>query len=487
MNQIANNEIKINDIYLEYALPFTGRYLYLFGGAGSGKSYFAVQKWVIRLIEEKGHRILVTRKVARTIKGSVWNLFLRCLEQFGISHLVKKNQVEKILYFPNGNEVLFAGVDDPEKIKSIDGITGELHEEVTEQQKEDYLQLDMRLRGDTNNYKQIVACFNPVSKTHWLVDLVEPNLDGKQLPTNVVDFKVYEGGKVWDFTVQSKDEDTGETEYLTTRVINTTYKDNYMIDGEYKRVLKTISKLSENHETVYEFGRWGEDVTGERYLPSFVENEHVTDVYLNNDLAIHYTVDFNTSPYMSGLVIQIENSGFGETYKGFDKFFKVKVIREYPLEYPNNSAYDLGETFTRDYKQSVNGIFYLYGDASGKNSTGIKGGISLFADVDKGLGVLRGRAKKRIPASNPRYKHMDKNKLGRRWFFDRMVRGDYPIKLEIDRSCIKFIDDLKKCKADQEGKLDKTKTKGIELRGHLLQAFEYFFCHPKSFGYLNKI
>lgn len=484
MNQ--TNSIYINDIYLKYGLPFKGRYLYLFGGAGSGKSYFAVQKWVIRLMQEEGHRILVTRKVARTIKNSVWNLFLRCIDQFGISHLVKKNKVEKTITFPNGNQILFAGVDDPEKVKSIDGITGQLHEEVTEQEKGDFLQLDMRLRGETKNYKQVTSCFNPVSKEHWLVELVEPNLDGKKLPSNIIDLKVYEGGKVWDF-IKLVIADNGEKEYVVTRVINTTYKDNFMIDNEYRTILKTISSLSENHEQVYEFGRWGDDTEGENYLPNFVENEHVMTVYLNKDLVLHYTLDFNTSPYMSGLVIQIENSKPGETYKGFTQFQRIKVLREYPLEYPRNSGYDLGDTFARDYKRFIPGIFYLYGDASGKNSTGIKSGQSLFADVEHGLGDLKGRTKKRIPNANPRYHHMSKNKLGRRWFFDRMVRGDYPIKLEIDPSCEKFIADLKKCKADKDGKLDKKKEKGIEMKGHLLQAFEYFFCHIKTFGYLNKI
>ncbi|MCX6162239.1 MAG: phage terminase large subunit [Ignavibacteriae bacterium] len=42
----------------------------LFGGAGSGKSIFAGQKLLLRSLKETGHKFLLIRKVARTIRGS---------------------------------------------------------------------------------------------------------------------------------------------------------------------------------------------------------------------------------------------------------------------------------------------------------------------------------------------------------------------------------------------------------------------------------
>ena len=51
------------------------------------------------------------------------------------------------------------GLDDPEKIKSIAGITGILIEEATELTKADFIQLDLRLRGITKYPKQIFVLF----------------------------------------------------------------------------------------------------------------------------------------------------------------------------------------------------------------------------------------------------------------------------------------------------------------------------------------
>lgn len=482
---IPENNIYVNDIYLNYGLDFEGRYLFLFGGAGSGKSYFAVQKWVIRLINEEGHRLLVTRKVARTLKKSVWALFETCLRAFGLWLPSKKNKIDKEIVLPNGNQIYFVGIDDPEKLKSIDGITGVLNEEVTEQDEPDFLQVDMRLRGETKHYKQIVSCFNPTSINSFLVQHVEPNLDG-DLPHNIIEFKTYENGKVWEFTTETIN-DKGEKEHLQTRVINTTYKDNLLIDSEYERVLKKLSAISKNHHIVYELGRWGEDTQGQLYVPSFSTSKHVAPVFLNRELELHYTVDFNTSPYMSGLVIQIEQSQPNERFNEHIRFSKIKVIKEYTLEYPNNSAFDLGKQFVEDYHPVIRRLFYLYGDASGKNSIGVKSAKSLFADLRAGLGAWDRSAQRRVPNANPRYAHISKNTLGRRNFFNRLLNGFYPVKIEVSPNCTKFIKDLKECTQDDTGRLSKKKTKGVELRGHLLQAFEYFICHYKAFGYLNKI
>ena len=56
----------------------------------------------------------------------------------------------------NGNRLYFAGVDDPEKLKSIEGITSMWIEEATELSLNDFNEIDRRLRGKTKNYKQVI-------------------------------------------------------------------------------------------------------------------------------------------------------------------------------------------------------------------------------------------------------------------------------------------------------------------------------------------
>ena len=56
------------------------RYLVLMGGGGSGKSIFAGRKILERITSEDKHRVLVCRKVARTLKESC---FAQLIAQIG--------------------------------------------------------------------------------------------------------------------------------------------------------------------------------------------------------------------------------------------------------------------------------------------------------------------------------------------------------------------------------------------------------------------
>ena len=61
--------------YKKHLLDYTTRITVLYGGAGSGKSYFGVQKHIIKALKYK-RKTLVIRKVQATIKASIWDLFL---------------------------------------------------------------------------------------------------------------------------------------------------------------------------------------------------------------------------------------------------------------------------------------------------------------------------------------------------------------------------------------------------------------------------
>lgn len=79
----------------------------------------------------------------------------------------------------NGSTLLFMGLDNIEKLKSIQGITGIWIEEVSECQKGDILELNRRLRGETKYYKQIILTFNPISHLHWLKEHFFDNPNSK--------------------------------------------------------------------------------------------------------------------------------------------------------------------------------------------------------------------------------------------------------------------------------------------------------------------
>jgi len=139
------------------------RYLILCGGRGSGKSEFAARKVFYRCMVEGGHRFLILRKVRKTIQESCIKVIRQILADNGIIH--DYNKSDRVITFvnPKGhtNEILFDGLDDPEKIKSMKGITSIWIEELTEFTRQDFMQVDLILREATGHYQQIVASFNP--------------------------------------------------------------------------------------------------------------------------------------------------------------------------------------------------------------------------------------------------------------------------------------------------------------------------------------
>jgi phage terminase large subunit len=154
-------------------LDVRDRYLVMMGGAGSGKSEFAAIKVVTRCLKEGHHRFLVMRKISRTLQESCIEVIRTRLAENDIVH--EYNKSDRVITFagPSGtSQIIFLGLDDPEKIKSIKGITSVWLEEATEFTKQDFLQIDLRLRDPGPGYHQIMLTFNPLqAEAPWLKDM----------------------------------------------------------------------------------------------------------------------------------------------------------------------------------------------------------------------------------------------------------------------------------------------------------------------------
>ena len=206
--------------YKEY-INTTARYCLLIGGAGAGKSEAAARKTIIRALA--GGRHLVVRKYATTLKQSVTQTILNLLNQENIPH--EYNKSERLITLASGGEILFAGLDDPEKLKSIHSIVSVWVEEASEITVHDFRQIDLRLRGQIINqdkarfYKQITLTANPVANFRWIEEELAKKVAG------------------------------------TVYVLRTTYKDNPFIDSEYVNVLTSIS--DSEYKNVYLEGQWG--------------------------------------------------------------------------------------------------------------------------------------------------------------------------------------------------------------------------------------
>ena len=153
------------------------RYLILVGGKGSGKSEFAARKMLYRCWVEGNHKFIALRKVRRTVYDSLMEVWKIMLNENKINFDCKEST--RVISFKNSkgqpNEIHFEGLDDPEKIESIKGITGGHIEELTEFSENEFTILDLCLREQLSIYEQIIMSFNPeLARAQWIKDVFFP-------------------------------------------------------------------------------------------------------------------------------------------------------------------------------------------------------------------------------------------------------------------------------------------------------------------------
>ena len=143
------------------------------GSAGSAKSYFITQKLIIRALNEK-IKILVCRRYGTTLRNTCFSLFKDILTKWKLTEYVKIRETDFTIRFPNGSEIIFMGLDEETKLLSLNNIGAIFIEEAYEVPKPIVEQLNLRLRGNTEN-QQILMAWNPINRNHWLYDFCEVN------------------------------------------------------------------------------------------------------------------------------------------------------------------------------------------------------------------------------------------------------------------------------------------------------------------------
>ncbi|MGM9684170.1 MAG: PBSX family phage terminase large subunit [Eubacteriales bacterium] len=216
------------------------RYLVLMGGGGSGKSVFAGRKLLERCATEKGHRVLVVRKTEKSISLSCFSQLKEQAETYYPDKIKRMTSSPMRIVLQNGSEIVFSGLDNVEKLKSIRGITMIWIEEASEITEYDFNQLDIRLRDETPYYKQIILTFNPVSVTHWL---------------------------------KARFYDKQDRRATTSR---SNYKDNPFLPDEAIQTLEAFRETDEYYYTVYCLGEWG--VTGKTVFPAVIVSERLQKI-----------------------------------------------------------------------------------------------------------------------------------------------------------------------------------------------------------------
>ena len=223
--EIEVNDNVFNEVYIPYLFSYDERnyrYLVLLGGAGSGKSVFITQRTILRILREKNHRILVVRKVASTLRHSVYKLFKSIIYEWGLEKLFTfSDSYLTIKCNVSNSELVFLGIDNAEKLKSIAGITSIWIEEATELTETDFNQVNLRLRGKEKAHKEVILTFNPISETHW---------------------------------IKKRFYDTYNEDVIR---LKTTYLDNKFLDKGYTDVLTGLKDVDPVYYNIYCLGEWG--------------------------------------------------------------------------------------------------------------------------------------------------------------------------------------------------------------------------------------
>jgi hypothetical protein len=300
-----------------------------------------------------------------------------------------------------GNEILCAGMDDPEKIKSIAGITSVWCEEATELDELDFNQLELRVRGETENYKQFIITFNPISEQHWLK------------------------GRFFDVP---------DTETL---ILHTTYKDNSFLDADYIYHLTERVKANPNLHKVYVLGEWGKVDFGGEFLKSWSTIKHSLIVPYDPSLAIWLSFDENVNPYFPCGIFQISDDN------------EIRMIDCIALKNPDNTTKVMGRTILAKLRQwRHNGFVYVCGDStSQKDDVKQEKGFDLFRLLINELDEVK--PIRRVSKSNPNVRPSAD-------FFNAILEyNEQGISFVADESCRVAILDFENTKEDKNGKVDK--------------------------------
>ncbi|AGK96792.1 PBSX family phage terminase large subunit [Clostridium pasteurianum] len=327
-----------NKAYMPYLQDYEHRFNVFYGGSGSGKSHFVIQKMILKYLKFPNRKCLVIRKVGATLRDSVFALFKSVLSDW---HIYDKCTIKESFFtieLPNGNQFIFKGLDDSEKIKSIANIDDIIIEECTELNLDEFSQLNLRLRSK-NKFNQIYCMFNPVSKANWTY------------------IKWFENGYNHDNTV----------------VVHTTYKDNKFLPKEYVNSLLEMEKDNPTYYRIYALGQFAT-------LDKLVYNNWKIDnfdwkelIKNNNKLTAYFGMDFGYVNDPSAFVAILVDKEAKKMYI-FDEFYRKGLLNNELAKMIKSKGYSKEIIIADSAEQKSieeikrDGIYRIKGARKGKDS-----------------------------------------------------------------------------------------------------------------------
>ena len=450
IESIEFEEEVFNEIYHELSEAWLNdliRFIFIYGGSSSSKTYSICQRIVLYMLEGSNNNTYVFKLISAKIDETIFATFKKIiLEDWDMSEyfIIQKHYIECKL---TGSYTSFSGLDDADKVKGLEGYKKIFVDELDQVAFAAWKQLKKRLRGQKG--QQIIAAFNPVSEMSYIKTEIFDKETFTELESNAGDLKqINEKGN--------------------TLLIRTNYKYNIWIVGDGKGGgfvdQHTIDdfeadRLTDiNYYNIYALGHWGKLRTGGEFLKQFKTEKHVSNYPYEENLPIHITFDENVLPYLTCNVFQLSN--------GF-----LRQIDEIMLKDPLNTLKDTCEEFMKRYGSNRQGLF-VYGDAtSKKQDTKLQKGQNFYLLI-KGY-LSKNKPIFRVPKSNP-------SVIMSRNFTNDLLAGLIDgVEIGFDSKCRNSINDYQYCTEDEEGKVnkkvirDKITGQSYQAYGHCVDCLRY--------------
>jgi len=393
------------------------RFVINYGGTAAGKSFSAAQKEII-CADDQQIKTLVIRKVGNTLRDSVIPSFLSRIRELELEEKFKLNKTDRIItHKENGSEIVFRGLDDPDKLKSFEGLTRILVEEAAELTLEDFMELNRRARGRDNI--QITLTFNPIDENHWLkkhfFDREDPDVE----------------------------------------IIHSTYKKNNFLTEQDKQQIENISLFNNNQYRIYALGEWGVLTNEQPWLVSFERDRHTVErLPLLPSFPVYLSFDFNIDPLTCVAAQMSLHQGAHDSFIHFIREFSAKrsledLCRQIKMTFPDHTLFVTGDASGNRHDLSM-------ADAN----------ATYYSLIQSYLGLSRG--------------HMNLHRRnlphGESYMLLNSIFSSYPRLLLSREGCPLLIDDCTNARIDINSRINGALRKDREaFKMDLFDCMRYFF------------
>lgn len=444
-------------LYVPVYMPLlhdTNRTKIIYGGRGSAKSVFAVQKKIIKCIQKPSGKFkcLMTRKMKEDVRESIYQTVKDVIKLWGLEqYFIFYEGMPKIVCKLNGNSFIPKGLNSTSgksgNAKSVRNPTDAIIDEADEITLEEYIKLTGSLRG-SNDIEEILI-FNPPEEDHWIIKTFFPPKET---------FELHDGTHTYIKATQP-----GVT------ILHTTHKNNPFLSDKERW---GYEMLKDTHPEYYDtecLGLLSATKKGGEALKNFDRSVHVVEEDLfNKDRRVLLCWDFNRRPHHTVGLWQF-------WYSSVDNIFYADLCDE--IVEPEASVREVakeGIDRLRVKNYSLKAL-RLIGDHSGTKQ--IDSDMETFLSKIERTLSRAGFDVIHETKPNPRVisslEFLNDLFGGYVYLADESNFPGVKIQIRVNAKCKYHIADFEKTKTDKEGKLLKIEATDIVKDGSIQKKVRY--------------